>query len=73
MNDLTQAVVQIALAIVGVALLATLVSRNANTSGVINAGGGAFARGIQAAVSPLTGGGMFGGSLGGTEYGPGFL
>jgi hypothetical protein len=72
MNELTNAVVTIALAIVGVALLATLVSRNANTVGVINAGGGAFARGLNAATAPITGGGMFGGSMGNSQFGPGY-
>lgn len=73
MNDLTNAVVSIALAIVGVALLATLVSRNANTVGVINASGSAFARGLAAATAPVTGGGMFAGSIGNTQYGPGYF
>lgn len=73
MSELTQAVVSIALAIVGVALLATLVSRNANTVGVIRAGGQAFSGGLGVALSPITGGnGMFGNSLGNTQYGPGY-
>lgn len=73
MSDLTNAVVSIALAIVGVALLATLVSRNANTVGVINASGSAFARGLAAATAPVTGSGMFGGSIGNSQYGPGYF
>lgn len=72
MDHLTNAVVSIALAIVGVALLAVLVSRNANTVGVIGASGKAFAMGLGAATAPITGGGMFGGSLGNEQFGPGY-
>jgi len=53
--------VTIGVAIVGVATLAVLVSRNANTSGVITAGGNAFATAIRAAVSPVAGGGNLNG------------
>lgn len=47
-------------AIIGLAILAVLVSRNANTSGVIQAGAGGLAQDIGAAVAPVTGSG-FGG------------
>jgi hypothetical protein len=50
-------IVTIAVAIVGVATLAVLVSRNANTAGVITAGGNAFATALKAATGPVTGGG----------------
>lgn len=46
--------VTVALAIVGVAVIATLVSKNANTAGVLTAGGQSLATGITAAVSPVT-------------------
>ena len=46
--------VTIAVAIGGVATLAVLVSKNADTSKVIGAGGKAFADAINAAVSPVT-------------------
>lgn len=49
--------VTIGVAIVGVATLAVLVSKNANTAGVIKASGGAFSDALRAAVSPVTGGG----------------
>ena len=49
--------VTIAVAITGVATLAVLVSKQANTAGVITAGGNAFSNAIKAAVSPVTGGG----------------
>jgi hypothetical protein len=51
-------IVTIGVAIVGVATLAVLVSRNANTAGVIKAGGSAFSEALRAAVSPVTGGGL---------------
>ncbi len=61
MNALTEAVVTIATAIVGIAILAVLVSNRSNTAKVIGAAGDAFSRSIGAAVSPVTGGGMGGG------------
>lgn len=67
MNDLTNAVVSIALAIVGVAFLAVLVSKNANTSGVIGSAGSAFSGALAAAEAPITGMGF----QGNTNYGPG--
>lgn len=55
MNELTNAVVTIATAIVGVAILAVLVSQRANTAGVLQAGGSAFAQALSAATAPVTG------------------
>lgn len=52
--------VTIGVAIVGVATLAVLVSRNANTAGVIRAGGSAFSEALRAATGPVTGGGGIG-------------
>ena len=43
------------LAVVGVALLAVLVSKNANTSGVIAAVGQGFGKSLSAAISPIAG------------------
>ena len=57
-SEFWQGIVAILTAIVGLAIIATLVSRNANTSGVISAGGSAFAQDLAAAVSPVTGGSM---------------
>lgn len=59
MNKLTESVVTIAVAIIGLATLAVLVSRNANTSGVIKAAGNAFSGSLGVAISPVTGGGSF--------------
>ena len=55
MDKLTEAMVSIATAIVGVAILAVLVSRNSNTSGVLSSAGGAFASMLGAATAPVTG------------------
>ncbi len=49
-------IVTIATAIVGLAILATLVSKNANTPAVIGSATGGFAQDIAAAVAPVTGG-----------------
>lgn len=55
MNALTEAVVTITLAIIGVAMLSVIVSRNANTTGVIQAAGSAISNAIGVAQSPVTG------------------
>lgn len=47
----------IALAIVGVAIVAVLVSNNANTSNVISATSSAFTNSLATALSPVTGSG----------------
>lgn len=49
-------VVTILTAIVGVAILAVIVSRRSATVDVVNAAGGAFSSAVQTAVSPITGG-----------------
>lgn len=60
MNQALNGVITILTAIVGVAILAVLVSRNANTAGVIGAASKGFADALGAAVSPVTGGGVGG-------------
>lgn len=55
-DNLFNSLVTIAVAIVGVATLAVLVSKNAQTPQVIRAAGQAFAGGIGAAVAPVSGG-----------------
>lgn len=55
-DQLFASLVSIATAIVGVAILAVLVSKNANTAGVISAAGSAFGNDLGVAVSPVTGG-----------------
>jgi hypothetical protein len=58
MNQITEAIVTIATAIVGVALLSVIVSRNSNTSSVLQSAGGAFATALGAATAPVTGNSM---------------
>lgn len=50
----------VALMLIGVATIAVLVSRNANTVGVISATGSAFSNALGVAISPVTGGGVSG-------------
>jgi PRD1 phage membrane DNA delivery len=51
-------IVTIATAIVGLTIIAVLVSKQADTSNVIQAATGGFANDLKAAVSPLSGGGI---------------
>jgi hypothetical protein len=55
MNNVMEPIVTISLAIVSLATLAVLVSRNANTSGVITAYGKTFASMVGAATAPVSG------------------
>lgn len=56
MNSMTEALVTIATAIVGVAILAVLVGKNSQTASVIQAGGSAFSTALGVAENPVTGG-----------------
>lgn len=47
--------------IVGLAVIAVLVSQKARTAEVVGTAGDAFANALQAAVSPITGSGVGGG------------
>jgi hypothetical protein len=60
-QSMVTAVVTVLTAIVGVAIIAVLVSKNANTSAVIGAGGSAFTGALGTALSPVTGSTGFGG------------
>jgi len=67
-DQLIAGVVTVLTAIVGVAVLAVLFSRNSNTAGVVTAGGNAFASSLLAAEAPITG--VAGqNSFGGMNYG----
>lgn len=55
MNELWSSVTAIALAIVGVAVLAVIVGKNSNTSGVISAASSGFSGALSTALSPITG------------------
>lgn len=48
-------IVTVLMAIVGVAIVAILVSQNANTTGVIGAGASGFSSDLATALSPITG------------------
>lgn len=67
-NELITSIVTVMTAIVGLAIIAVLVSKNAQTPQVISAGGSAFTSSIAAAVSPVTGGGSTLGFGGANEY-----
>ena len=56
-GDIWGMVTAIGIAIVGVATLAVIVSKNSNTTGVISASGSAFSQSLATALSPIVGGG----------------
>lgn len=56
MDRLTESVVTIAVAIIGLATLAVIVGRNARTSEVIGAAGQAFNSALGTAIGPVMGG-----------------
>ena len=49
------ALVSIMMAIIGVAIVALILSPQAQTAGVLNAGGSAFSGVLRTALSPVTG------------------
>lgn len=51
-----ESIVAILLAIIGVAVIAIIVSGNSDTSSVIGAGGNAFTSALKCALAPITGG-----------------
>ena len=55
MNGMTEAAVTIGTAIIGVAILAILVSKNANTAGVVQSLASGFGNALAVAQSPVTG------------------
>lgn len=59
MNSTWAGIVTILTAIVGVAILATLVSKNAQTPAVLKSAGDAFSSALRAATGPVTGGSSF--------------
>jgi len=74
MNSITESMTTIAVAIVGVAILAVLVSNKSQTASVLGAAGSAFSNALSAATGPVTGavsapnvgagGGAFSGAFG---------
>lgn len=69
-DQLFNSLVTIAVAIVGIAILAVLVSKNAQTPQVIQAATQGFAADISAATGPVTGGSL--GITGGISPGIGY-
>jgi arginine exporter protein ArgO len=55
MSNITASLTSVLLAIVGVALVSAIVSKNANTSAIIQTSGNAFGNSLLAALSPVTG------------------
>lgn len=55
MNNITEMVVTIATAIVGVAILAVIVSKKSNTAAVLQNLGSMFTNALGVAVSPVSG------------------
>lgn len=55
MNQITEMLVTIAVAIVGLAMVSVLVSRKSQTPQVIQASGSAFSNALAVAESPVTG------------------
>jgi len=54
-DHIIAAITGIAIAVIGVAIIAILVSRQSDTSNVLGAGGQTFADMLACAVSPITG------------------
>lgn len=54
-NSIVESITTIALAVIGLAIIATLVSKNANTAGVVQAGASGLANNIGVAESPVSG------------------
>lgn len=58
MNSITESVVTVAVAVVGLAIVAVIVSNRAKTAQVIQSAGGAFSDALRVAVSPVAGSGI---------------
>ena len=70
-DQLIGGVVTVAVAIVGVAIIAVLVGSNARTSQVVSSLGSAFSGALNAAEGPVMGNNAFGG-VGVNSFGSGF-
>jgi hypothetical protein len=64
-DQLITAIVTVLTAIIGVAIVAVLVSNSAKTTGVIGAGASGFSQMLGTALSPVTGGSGIGSLLNG--------
>lgn len=54
-DSIVTSIVTVLMAIIGVAIIAVLVSKNAQTGAVLNAGGQAFSGVLGTALGPVTG------------------
>lgn len=54
MDKLGDSIITVMVGIIGLATIAVIVSKNANTSSVISSAGKAFSDAIKAAVSPVS-------------------
>jgi hypothetical protein len=57
-EQVIEALVAIATAVIGIAIIAVLVGRQSQTSSVISSAGGALSSIIKSAVAPVSGGGL---------------
>lgn len=64
-SQLINSLVTVAVAIIGVAIVAVLVSKNAQTSQVIQSASGGFSQALGTALSPVSGSSTLGGFPGG--------
>jgi hypothetical protein len=67
MDSTTTAVISVFTAIIGVAIVAVILSPKASTSSVLSAATSGFAQDLQVAVSPITGGSFTSNILNGTN------
>lgn len=72
-DQLISSVVTVMVAIVGLAIIATLVSKNANTAGIIGVGGQAFSGALTAAEGPVLGNSLSGLNVAGTQSSSGYM
>lgn len=70
-EQLISSVSTVLIAIVGLAVIATIVSKNANTATIITSGGSAFSGALTAAEGPVLGG--FGLNIAGTQSSAGYM
>ena len=70
MNKIGEQITAVLTAVIGVAILAVIVSKNAQTGSVLSAGGSAFAAILGAAEAPVTGGGVSSLNLSGLNLNP---
>lgn len=59
-DHIVTSLVTVLMALIGVAIIAVLVSKQANTTGVLSAGGSAFSGVLGTALGPVTGAGAGG-------------